>query len=507
MMRKLFSLLFTGCAFPLLAQPGTLDPTFDGDGVVLTDLVPAGDTGYDVLPTNDGRLYVCGYLNDGAQDKGYLLRLLENGAPDPAFGTVVLPSGVGGRAFRLAYAPDSSVYLCGYADTLGYETFTLWRVLASGAMDPTFGLNGRSSVQIGFSDARARGLAVQPDGKVVLAGYESGGFGRDGVLIRLLPDGTLDPSFSGDGIRLLSSFSELDQLDAVTLLADGSIVAGGYAVVNGDDRALLVKLNSSGALDLSFGTQGALTPTLSTSDSRVYGVAALGTEVLAAGVMFNSLTSADLFLTKRATNGAPIITFGTFGVAEIDVTDDDWMDDMQLLPDGRIVFTGYTGSTAPGGDIDFLLGCYAANGQPDLGFGTDGIVVTETSPNYEGGFGVNVQPDGKLVVAGFGGVIGNSSLVVLRYANDLTTSIRHGADGGSLLIHPLPASDQMNIQLPKDGSARMDLLDATGRVVGQWQHVGGSSATLDVRHVPVGIYHLRAVQGVTITAATVMIAR
>lgn len=506
-MRKLFTLLFTGCSLALLAQPGTLDPTFDGDGIVQTDLVPEGDTGYDVLPTNDGLLYVCGYLNDGSQDKGYLLRLLENGAPDPAFGTVVVPSGNEGRAFRLAFAPDSSVYLCGYADTLGYQTFTLWRVLPTGTMDMSFGSGGRSSVQIGFSDARARHLAVQPDGKVVLVGYESSGFGRDGVLVRFLPNGTLDASFSGDGIMLLAEFDDLDQLDAVALMDDGSIIAGGYAEVNNDDRALIIKVSPIGTLAFGFGTGGVLTPVLGSNESRVYGLAVSEGEILAAGALITSSTSADLFITRRTANGGPVTTFGTFGVAEIDVQDDDWMDDMKLLPDGRIVFTGYTGSTAPGGDIDFLLGCYAANGQPDLGFGTDGIVVTETSPNYEGGFGVNVQPDGKLVVAGFGGVIGNSSLVVLRYANDLTTGICHGAGGGSLLIHPLPTSDHVNIQLPGDGSARMDLLDATGRVVGQWQHVGGSSATLDVRHVPVGTYHLRAVQGVAITTATVMIAR
>jgi hypothetical protein len=64
-----------------VAQSGMLDPTFGGDGIVQIDLMPNGDTGYDVLPTNDGRLYVCGYQNDGSQDNGYLLRLLEDGSP------------------------------------------------------------------------------------------------------------------------------------------------------------------------------------------------------------------------------------------------------------------------------------------------------------------------------------------------------------------------------------------------------------------------------------------
>lgn len=488
------------------AQAGSLDPTFDGDGILQVDLMPNGDSGYDGLPTNDGRLYVCGYLDNGPQDIAYLTRLLDDGSTDPAFGLLSLPSGSNGRPFRLAFAPDSSVYVCGYADTLGYETFTLWRVLSSGSVDPTFGFNGRSSVQIGFADARARGLAVQSDGNVVLAGYESAGFGRDGVFVRLLPDGSLDPTFSGDGILLLSSFSELDQLDAVTLLADGSIVAGGYAVVNGDDRALLVKVTTSGALDLSFGTQGTLTPSFSTSDSRIYGVAALGTEVLAAGVMFNSLTSADLFLTKRTSDGDPDITFGTFGVAEIDVTDDDWMDDMELLPDGRIVFTGYTGSTAPGGDIDFLLGCYLANGLPDGGFGTDGIVVTETSPNYEGGFGVCAQPDGKVVVVGFGGVIGNSSLVVLRYTIDLTTGMSSTTEEIQVQPYPIPASEQLMLELPTADAYRVDLIDAAGRTVRTWSTSASTRLILDVSSLPSGFYRMELTGRVS-SSAPVLIAR
>ena len=504
MIRTCCALLFATLFASLCAQPGSLDPTFDSDGIVQIDLMPSGDSGYDGLPTNDGRLYVCGYVDNGPQDNAFLTRFLEDGTPDPSFGTVVLPSGSNGRAFRLAFAPDSSVYVCGYADTLGYETFTLWRVLASGALDPAFGLNGRSSVQIGFVDARARGLVVQPDGKVVLAGYESSGFGRDGVLVRLLADGSPDPTFSGDGILVLSSFSDLDQFDAVTLLADGSIVAGGYASVNGDDRALLVKVTTTGTLDIGYGTQGTLLPTFTTTDSRVYGVAASGTEVVAAGVMFNSLTSADLFLTRRISTGAADVTFGTFGVAQIDVLDDDWMDDMEPLSDGRIVFTGYTGSTAPGGDIDFLLGCYLANGQPDIGFGTNGIVVTETSPNYEGGFGVCAQPDGKLVVAGFGGVIGNSSLVLLRYANDLTTGLAQGPGDLKLNAYPVPASEQITLELPDAGAFSIDLIDAVGHRVRSWTGSGGTTLSLDVSNLPSGPYSLRLTGRVTLTATMLL---
>jgi uncharacterized delta-60 repeat protein len=420
---------------------------------------------------------------------------------------VILPSGIGGRAYRLAYAPDSSAYVCGFADTLGHEQFSLWRVLATGAIDANYGHGGRSDVQIGFNDARARHLAVQPDGKVVLAGYESAGFGRDGLLVRLLPDGTLDATFSGDGILVLDSFSQLDQLDAVALMDDGSIIGGGYARVDNFDRALIIKVTSAGSLAFGFGNAGLLTPALNTNNSRVYGVAAVGQEVLAAGPLITSSTSSDIFITRRNVNGTPLIGFGTFGVAEIDVQDDDWMDDMELLPDGRIVFTGYTGSTAPGGDIDFLLGCYLSNGQPDLSFGTTGVVITETSPNYEGGFGVCAQPDGKLVVAGFGGVIGNSSLVVLRYTNDLTTNVPEDRADDTPLLYPVPAEDLVNIQLAGEMPAHITLLDGSGRVVDRLSSTRRGSLSWSVRDLPSGTYLLQVIQGESAHQSQLIIAR
>lgn len=506
MMRLTSAPLFCLFASVAFAQPGTLDATFDGDGIVQIDLMPNGDSGSDGLPTNDGRLYVCGYLDNGPQDFGFLTRFLNDGTPDPTFGTVTLPSGSNGRAFRLAFAPDSSVYVCGYADTLGYETFTVWRVLATGVMDASFGLNGRSSLQIGFADARARSLAVQPDGKVVLAGYESAGFGRDGVLVRFRTDGVVDSTFSLDGQVTLSAFSTLDQLDALALMDDGSLIAGGYASVNSYDQAILVKVNTSGQLVTNFGSAGIASPAIALNNSRVYGVAVNGAEIYAAGVQFDGSTSSDLFITKRDASGAAVTTFGTFGVADIDVLDDDWMDDMDLLPDGRIVFTGYTGSTAPGGDIDFVLGCYLSNGQPDLGFGTDGIVVTETSPNYEGGFGVCAQPDGKLVVAGFGGVFGNSSLVVLRYNNDLSTTAPALSAGTPLTLWPNPATDRVWITGDAAGSLQVEVLDGAGRLVRNPALSGQQARSFDIHGLADGRYLLRCVHGAIVQVLPLQVA-
>jgi len=93
--------------------------------------------------------------------------------------------------------------------------------------------------------------------------------------------------------------------------------------VNNFDRALIINVTPSGSLASGFGTQGLLTPDLSANNSRFYSVALSGTQVIAAGALITSSTSSDVFITRRNANGAADITFGTFGVAEIDVEDDD----------------------------------------------------------------------------------------------------------------------------------------------------------------------------------------
>lgn len=171
MLRIATLLCLYGLAQAALAQPGTLDPTFGIGGVVQIDITGDSDVGLDLLPLNDGRLWVCGYSTPSLGPKPFLLRLLPDGTVDPAYGIVTLShGGTEGRAESMVYAADSSIYLCGYADTLGYDRYTLWHVLANGTPDAAFGLNGRVSFPLtGIYDFRASDIAIQPDGKLVVA--------------------------------------------------------------------------------------------------------------------------------------------------------------------------------------------------------------------------------------------------------------------------------------------------------------------------------------------------
>ena len=301
MLRSATLLCLGGLAHVALAQPGTLDPTFGTGGVVQINMTGNLDTGTDLLPMADGRLWVCGYRSPtSTMPEPFLLRLLPDGALDPDYGIVILSHGADGRAERMVYAADSSIYLCGYADTLASDRITLWHVLPDGTPDPAFGLNGRVSItSVGTNNFRALDIVAQPDGKLVLVGYRSVGT-RDGLLARFNPDGTLDATFGFNGFRVMNNSEDLnDELFTVDVLDDGSIVAGGYGKVGFADYPLIVKLTPLGVPDVTFDGDGIFTPTLSFSEARVHCLVAVGQAVVAGGSRYTGIsTSSDYFLIR-----------------------------------------------------------------------------------------------------------------------------------------------------------------------------------------------------------------
>jgi uncharacterized delta-60 repeat protein len=214
---------------------------------------------------------------------------------------------------------------------------------ADGDLDPTFSDDGRVVSDFGFED-RAEGVAVQPDGAIVVAGTSCGG---DFLVARYNADGSPDTSFDGDGrICVDVGAGSADQGDDVVLLADGRLLVAGTSAGN----FALVRLTASGALDTSFGTGG------------------------------------------RAT-----YDFGST----------DELRDVALAPDGSIVMVGQTAApgcpsapVTPGQTAGVAVARALANGAPDPGFGGDGTVVLANENLVQRGFAVTVQSDGRVVVAG-----------------------------------------------------------------------------------------------------------
>ncbi|MFC5662086.1 calcium-binding protein [Kitasatospora misakiensis] len=269
---------------------------------------------------------------------------------------------------------------------------------APGDLDPTFGTGGRVTTDFGGGSDEAHGVVVQADGKIVVAGYA--GATDDFALARYNPDGSLDSGF-GTGGKVTTDFNGgSDAAHGLALQSDGKIVAVGRSEVpeGGVGWFSVARYNTDGSLDTGFGTGGRTVVDFGTGGADdAFGVAVQGDgKIVAAG-----LTGGDFALARLNTDGTLDSGFDNDGRATTDFDGGaDAARAVAVQGDGKIVAAGYTGSGA--GNYDFALARYTSTGAPDTGFSSDGKVAT-TFGGVEFAHALALQPDGKIVAAGYTG--------------------------------------------------------------------------------------------------------
>lgn len=297
---------------------------------------------------------------------------------------------------------------------------------AAGDLDTGFGSGGKVTTAIGPEDESANDLAIQPDGKLVVAGskYESSDY--DFMVARYGPGGSLDPTFSGDGTATTAIGSSWDRADAVAVQPDGKIVAVGMASVAGNYDFALARYNADGSLDTTgfAAPSGKVTVPYSGFNDQLYDVLVQTDGKIVVGGFGND-GSKDSFVVGRYNSNGTID--GTFGwiTTSIGPSSSRAMA-IALQPDGKVVAAGYASN---GSDFDFAAARYDTDGSPDLTFGGSGKVTTSISAGSDVANAVIVQPDGKIVLVGSStnGSLKNFALV--RYSANGTLDPTFGIGG------------------------------------------------------------------------------
>ncbi|TAN65962.1 MAG: hypothetical protein EPN17_15030 [Methylobacter sp.] len=352
-----------GFALVRYNSDGSLDTGFDGDGKITTD----SGSGNSVTVQADGKILLGGSGNDFA-----LVRYNSDGSLDTGFdkdGKVT--TNLGGTADvgqSVAVQADGKIILGGLSTNYSsYFDFALVRYNSDGSLDTSFDRDGKVTTDMkGYGHS----VSVQADGKILLCGYSYNGV--DFALVRYNSDGSLDTGFDGDG-KVTTDLGGTDYGSSVAVQADGKILLGGYSYNNVNGDIALVRYNSDGSLDTSFGGDGKVTTDLGGEANSV--VVQADGKILLAGsygvVRYNTDGSLD-----NSFDGDGKVTGLGYSVASVAVQ-----------VDGKILLGGTRYSD---GKYDFALARYNSDGSLDTSF-TAGSTINGNTIYSENGAAVGLD--------------------------------------------------------------------------------------------------------------------
>lgn len=354
------------------------------------------------------------------------------GSLDTSFGggKLMIPAGAGDdQANAVAVQADGKLVIAGRgAEHLG--DFALIRLDRDGELDPTFGTGGRVLTDFAGASETIFALAIQPDGKIVAAGTTTvAGSANDFAVARYLPDGTLDPSFGTNGKVITPIGPDSDTAYALVLQPDGKIVVGGDSNRGSNQTGVdfaLVRYTAAGALDAQFGTGGIVLTSIASNGGRdsIYALALQQIDGEARIVAAGG--EGDFTLARYRANGALDTTFGTGGkVANLFGSTIGAARAIAVTPTGNLAIAGHS-------HHDVALAQLTPDGALDPLFGTGGKQLTAVSTtNWDEAQALAIDTAGKLLVAGwvFEGQSSAGNFVLARYLTDGTLDPSFGAAG------------------------------------------------------------------------------
>jgi uncharacterized delta-60 repeat protein len=367
---------------------------------------------------------------------------MDDGSPaaaelDPNFGSngkvVTDFFGDANQAHAVAIQADGRIIVAGQAHTVpGHDDFAVVRHNVDGTIDTGFGATGKITTDFFGANDSANAVAIQKDGRIVLAGVAGNTFSSMFGLVRYNPDGGLDSSFGLNG-KVTTNIGGFLSANAIAIGSDGKItVAGGSAVNAATSDFTVVRYNADGSLDTSFGSGGVvITDFFGNADvANCVGLQQDG-KVVVAGVASSpeGATASQFALARYNSNGSLDSSFGTGGRVTVSFAGKgDAARALAIQSDGKIVVTGFA-TTPDGSSTDFALARLNANGSLDAGFGGGGKVITDFSGGPDSGNAIAIQLDNKIIVVGSTASGQGVAFALARYNPDGRLDASFGTSG------------------------------------------------------------------------------
>ena len=352
-----------------------------------------------------------------------------------AFGHTAMAAESSAYGNSVAAQRDGKIVVAGYAEVGGVDQFALVRYNADGSLDTSFNGSGKLTTAVG-KDCHGKGVALQGDGKIVVAGYSfKAGGGQCFTVLRYTADGSLDTSFADSGKVTTNVGTKYASAESVTIQSDGKIVVAGDSFnASGNNDFAVVRYNANGTLDMSFNETGKATADFGAHDyGRSVAVHGDGRIVVTGYTTKSYESKKECALACFKANGSLDTTFNGTGEVTTNFGGDGNAEgrSVAVQTDGKIVVVGY--ATA-GNTEEFALARYNADGTLDTSFGDSGQVMTDVGISGSNATGVALQKDGKIVVVGY--AVNNSGtnydFACVRYNTDGKVDQSFG-DGGKVM--------------------------------------------------------------------------
>lgn len=479
----IFSALFSFVLPTVFAQTGQLVPAFGSGGtqsVLFNTLDKAHSVaqqadgkilvvGYS--NTSPGRLAIARFLANGTLDASF-----------DGDGKLSLPFTVGGSSVstaehKLLIQPDGKFLVSG--DAIGATTidFTVFRFNADGSLDNSFDGDGKVQINFGASSpSSANDLILDPNGRIVLAGFATIASKNQFAIARLNANGSLDNSFDSDGKMAFPVGSYADRSYGLALQADGKLVLAGSSSTGNIDHFALARVNANGGLDASFDTDGVLSTGLDTHGNILRDVAVQPDgKIVAAGSCYgtgNGGFAYNFSAIRVNANGSLDPGFGNAGKLIANLASNNNNDQCQamlLQSDGKMLLVGHS-FIAPSFYPKITVLRLTSSGTYDATFGTGGYaeVAVETGGNY--GTALCLLQNGTVLVAGNGqsNTTNNTGFVLANFTTGLPVGLAPEVQELEIELSPNPAAEQVRLKLPFAVSTEMEV---------EWIHSNGQMWT------------------------------
>lgn len=409
-----FSFLICLISFTQLSYAISLDSTFGVNGKIITSFNQ--DSFVSNLTLKDDKIIVVGKVSNGQNFDWGIAKYNIDGSLDTNFGNngkILKNLGVNDAIETVITQPDGRILVGGYSQPSGNYLWTLARYNSDGTQDNSFGTNGFITTSFNSNLSLIKKVRLQTDEKIVAIGYVNNGSNDDVSVARYNADGSLDNTFGNNGIITTPIGGNNDRGTAGVLQPDGKIVVFGDYDAGGHDAVFLLRFNSNGTLDNSFGTNGKVVTQIGNYDgARDILLQSDGKIVITGGT---NNPSPKMYLARYDSNGTLDATFGIGGKVIGSFVNTHTSNTSLLLEDGKILVGGYENT---GGIADFVLYRFNADGSLDTSFGTNGSFITSLGSGSDEIRSIALQNDGKIVAAG---IVSNSSYNdwgLARFANE-----------------------------------------------------------------------------------------